>query len=272
MPQNKAASGGQHRLATTCWPFTTQRIPHAPTPAAQRSPAETHTAHPPGDAQAHAECIFIQRAQRSEVREKPCNQKRGNRALPRLAAWRSVPQAQTRPAGQSRVIGSRTPGWSHKNGGSSVINAPPDAGASPARPRRQAGGHHRSGGVEGNAESRCCKHATWAEKLHVVGKPANRAGAEPGNRLAIHGDSQAVNASRGSGIGNADAQPIAGDWQCVTELESSPARFCDGASPSPQRNGVIRVGHHQYRSLCRRGSPRLSGKRLGHPGWCRCKP
>lgn len=37
----------------TCWPFTTQRIPHAPTPAAQRSPAETHTAHPPGDAQAH---------------------------------------------------------------------------------------------------------------------------------------------------------------------------------------------------------------------------
>ena len=37
----------------TCWPFTTQRIPHAPTQAAQRSPAETHTAHPPGDAVAH---------------------------------------------------------------------------------------------------------------------------------------------------------------------------------------------------------------------------
>lgn len=141
MPQNKAASGGQHRQAPPAghsqpngYPMRQRQLHNAARrkrtpPTRQVMPKHTH------------ECIFIQRAQRSEVREKPCSQKRGNRALPRLAAWRSVPQAQTRPAGQSRVIGSRTPGWSHKNGGSSVINAPPDAGASPARPRRQAGGH-----------------------------------------------------------------------------------------------------------------------------------
>lgn len=139
MPQNKAASGGQHRQAPPAghsqpngYPMRQRQLHNAARrkrtpPTRQVMPKRTH------------ECIFIQRAQRSEVREKPCSQKRGNRALPRLAAWRSVPPAQTRPAGQSRVIGSRTPGWSHKNGGSSVINAPPDAGASPARPRRKPG-------------------------------------------------------------------------------------------------------------------------------------
>lgn len=96
MPQNKAASGGQHRQAPPAghsqpngYPMRQRQLHNA---------AQRKRTPPTRQVMPERTRIHIRRAQRSEVREKPCSQKRGNRALPRLAAWRSVLPAQTRPS------------------------------------------------------------------------------------------------------------------------------------------------------------------------------
>lgn len=43
--------------------------------------------------------------------------------------------------------------------------------------------------------------------------------------VSYTGIAKAAKACIGSGVGNVDAQPTAGDWQCVAEPESSPASF-----------------------------------------------